>query len=198
MTQALSKLDRFKAALQDAERDDQTVLDEFYYNSSSEKLTASQEARLRRAIAQKFRVAMRDVVVTGSAKLGFTTVGKRDRPAFSPFSDSSDIDVALISTPLFVSMWRAALQHYETEGDWRRAEHFRSYLMRGWLRPDQLPPEDDFPQRREWFEFFRTLTASGEYGSYKIAAGVYYDETFWEAYVSSSLAKARLEIERPL
>lgn len=188
----------FKAALQDSDRDDQTILDEFYYSTPAAMLERQQEARLRRVVAEKFGVAMRDVILTGSAKLGFTIVSKPDRPAFSDFSDTSDIDVAVISTPLFVKLWRAALAHAQDTGDWRRSEAFRSYLMKGWLRPDQLPAESDFELRREWFEFFRSLTASGDYGPYKIAAGVYYDENFWETYAASSLSKSRREIESPL
>lgn len=194
----MSRLDAFKAALRDTDRDSQAILDEFYYSAPAAMLVGQQEARLRREVAKHFDVSMRDVIVTGSAKLGFTIVSKPDRPAFSAFGESSDIDVAIISTPLFVALWRAALSHAQESGDWRNAESFRSYLMKGWLRPDQLPPESDFELRRQWFEFFRGLTASEEFGPYKIAAGVYYDEQFWEAYAASSLEKARLEMDNPL
>ncbi len=72
---------------------------------------------------------------------------------------------------------------------------FREYLFRGWLRPDKLPADLDFPLSNEWFEFFRSLQTSGEYGGYKIAAGIYLSEHFWEEYVGSALSECRLNIK---
>lgn len=189
-------LDEFKADLFDL--DDQRLLDRYFYNKSAVKLEGNLEAELRRDIADYFSVAMRDVIVTGSAKLGFTLVPKRGRPALSPFGDKSDIDVAIISSPLFINLWREAFLFAEEQGDWTKGEEFRGYLMRGWLRPDKLPNDPAFSLSREWFEFFRSLKASGRFGPYKITAGVYFDERFWEAYACSSLSKCRDVIERPL
>ncbi len=194
MTQPDVDIEAFKAALR--ADDDQSILDRFYYGSPAAMLTREQEAGLRRAIAVKFSVSMRDIIITGSAKLGFTIVPKPDRPAFSRFGDGSDIDVTIISTPLFLSLWSAALQFYRDQGEWSRSERFRRYLMKGWLRPDQLPIDPDFTQQGDWFEFFRGLTDSGLYGPYQINGGVYYDETFWESYAANSLSKSRLELEQ--
>jgi hypothetical protein len=141
---------------------------------------------------------MRDVIITGSAKLGFTLVPKEGRPIFSPFGDSSDIDVAIISPKLFTELWRSSLDFVLDHGDWPDANSFRKFLMKGWLRPDRLPKNAEFPSSRDWFDFFRELTASGRFGPYKISAGVYFDEWFWEKYASSSFKNCRLAIEAPL
>ena len=96
------RLSTFKAAV--AEHDDQTILDRFYYNQPAVMLAANKEPLLRRKIAQKFGISMRDVIVTGSAKLGFTTVAKQGRPIFSPFGDRSDIDIAIVATTLLEAL----------------------------------------------------------------------------------------------
>src|SRR5690606_12928931 len=133
-----------------------------------------------------------------SAKLGFTVVAKEKRPIFSPFGNTSDIDVAIISSSLFTELWGEALNFFTDHGDWPDANSFRKFLMRGWLRPDRLPKSADFQRSHDWFEFFRKLTASGECGPYKISGGVYFNERFWETYASSSFANCRLAIETPL
>ena len=189
-------LEEFKQAL--VELDDQTILDRFYYARPAMKMEDDREAALRRSVATKFGVAMRDVIITGSAKIGFTTVTKDNRPIFSPFGDSSDIDVAIISSQLYTEKWRSALDYSNEHGEWPQANAFRKYLMRGWLRPDQLPKAEEFPAYRDWFDYFLELTASGNFGPYKIAGGVYYDEHFWERYASSSFKECRLAIEEPL
>lgn len=191
-----ANLGEFKAAL--SELDDQRLLDSYFYARPAAMLQGSQEAELRREIAQFFSVAMRDVIVTGSAKLGFTLVPKPGRPALSPFGDRSDIDVAIISSELFTRLWREAFLFANDRGDWLTALEFREYLMRGWLRPDKLPNDPDFPLSGEWFEFFRRIKASRRFGPYKITAGVYFDERFWEIYACSSLSRCRDAIERPL
>lgn len=193
---ALTPLDEFRASL--FALDDQRFLDRYFYNRPAVMLDETREAELRRVVARFFNVAMRDVIVTGSAKLGFTLVPKLGRPALSPFGNESDIDVAIISSPLFIRLWREAFLFAEERGDWASAESFRGYLMRGWLRPDKLPKDADFPLSSEWFEFFRELQSSRRFGPYKITAGVYFDEQFWEAYACSSLSKCRDAIERPL
>ena len=125
-------------------------------------------------------------------------VPKKSRPAMSPFGDTSDIDVTIISSDLFLILWREALAFAEERGDWAKIDAFRAYLMRGWIRPDKLPTDSEFKSSHKWFDFFRGLQQSGKYGRYPIRAGVYFDEYFWEAYARSSLEKCRDAIERPL
>lgn len=192
----LRLLGEFKQALK--ELDDQIVLDRYYYGRPAHMLDSAKEASLRRAVASHFGVAMRDVIITGSAKLGFTLVSKEFRPMFSPFGNSSDIDVAIISSDLFTELWQITRSYVSDHGDWPDANSFRKFLLRGWLRPDRLPKDSNFPRSLEWFEFFRGLTNSGKFGPYKIAGGVYFNENFWEEYATSSFKNCRLSIEDPL
>jgi hypothetical protein len=193
MPERVDPAEQFKVDL--STLDDLTILDRYFYARPAAMLSNEQESSLRREVARKFQVSMRDVVVVGSAKLGFTLVGKRGRPSLSPFADTSDIDLAIISQPLFLRFWRRAFRFSQESGDWPDANAFRKYLLRGWLRPDRLPKDAAFPEQREWFEFFQALTASGCYGPFKIAAGIYYDELFWEHYTSVALAECKRSLE---
>ena len=193
MTAFEDRIQDFRAALR--ELDEAVVIDRYFLTLPAAMLSTASEASLRRKVAERFGVEMRDVLVTGSAKLGFTLVSKPERPALSPFGDTSDIDVAIISTPLFVGFWRRAFLYHTDHGEWDRADAYRKYLARGWLRPDYLPRSPEFPERREWFEFFANLQGSQQHGPYKISAGIYYDESFWSAYARTSLAKCRQFVE---
>ena len=179
----------FKAAL--LAHDEATLIDRYYQTQPAAALTTAQEASLRRAIADHHRVPLRDVIIVGSAKLGFTLRPKPGRPALSSFGDASDIDVAIISGPLFLNLWKRIFLYAEQHDDWSDGNAFRKFLQRGWLRPDRLPRDAEFPERREWFEFYQGLTDSGEFGPYKIAAGVYFDEDFWGQYTKRSLIELR-------
>lgn len=186
----------FMADLMD--HDDTTMMDRYYYSGNGAILDAGNEAALRREISDRFGVSMRDVLLVGSAKLGFTIKAKPGRPEFSPFGDTSDIDVAIISSQLFLEYWQYAFDFWMEQSDWDQAGRFRKYLFRGWLRPDKLPNSPDFTKSRDWFEFFRALQATGKYGGFKIAAGVYFNETFWESYVGSALSDCRRSLEEGL
>lgn len=194
MTEAIEEnLRRFRQDIVNV--DNATLVDRYYYSTSSPILSNEQQAELRRAISDHFGASVRDVILVGSAKLGFTLRHKPGRPPLSYFGDSSDIDVAIVSQELFTEYWEETFSHWVEKGDWRRAEEFRKYLFRGWLRPDMLPADPEFRLSHEWFEFFRGLQASGRFGGYKIAAGIYLNEHFWEEYVGAALSECRLYIE---
>ncbi|MEP2101918.1 MAG: hypothetical protein ABJP02_10455 [Parasphingorhabdus sp.] len=191
----ISQFDNFKAAL--ANSNNQTLLDRFYFGGTCAVLSSEQEAELRRLVSGKYGVNMRDVIVTGSAKLGFTTVAKIDRPIFSEFGNTSDIDIAIISEDLFLRFWKKVFDYQNEHGNnWHDSNSFRKYHLRGWMRPDRLPAGENFPSSNEWFEFFRELTSSGKFGHYKITAGVYFNEYFWNQYVSLAFDQCRKELEK--
>lgn len=194
MTAAIiDNLERFKHDID--QYDNKTLVDRYYYSTSGPVLDNDQQASLRREISNYLDVSVRDVVLVGSAKLGFTLRSKPNRPALSHFGDASDIDVAIISSPLFLRYWQETFSHWLEVGEWDAATKFREYLFRGWLRPEKLPRGAGFPLSKDWFEFFRHLQATGRYGGYKIAAGIYLNEHFWEEYVGSALSECRLYVK---
>lgn len=169
------------------------------------------ERALRARIATHFNVGMENVLIVGSAKLGFTLRHKKardeedeDRPAFSPFSDNSDIDVAIVSDALFDGIWKRCFEFWHSSGYaaatgyWPRGKHFRDYIFRGWMRPDHLPSEGGFTYRSEWFDFFRALTSDRAAGDYKISAGLYREAYFLESYQHIAINRCKAGASAPL
>lgn len=171
-------------------------------------LTDVDTLALRDRIADQFGIGREGVVIVGSAKLGFTVThkpargGGPARPMFSPFSENSDVDVAIVSDALFDDIWKRCFRFWQEsgygDGYWRSGSNFRDYLFRGWMRPDKLPSEGGFTYRSEWFDFFRTLTGDRAAGDYKVTAGLYREEYFLEAYQHVALQRcASLTRARP-
>ncbi len=134
---------------------------------------------LRSAVAAKYEIHPNEVLVVGSAKLGFSIAPSK---RYRPFCDESDIDVVIVSDTLFSRIWRA-VHHYEDHGGyWERGREFKDYLFQGWIRPDKLPPSRSFEFGNDWWEFFNTLSSSGNYSSVKIRGALYKDWYFLEAY----------------
>lgn len=161
---------------------------------------------LRQAVADRFDLTLANVMIVGSAKIGFTLTYKEaknafeeDRPPFSSFSDQSDVDVAIISDSLFDDIWKRSFEFWHSSGYseanqyWPRGKNFREYFFRGWMRPDMLPNEASIQIKNEWFEFFRYVTNAGFAGDYPIKAGVYREQYFLERYQSQSLEKAKID-----
>jgi len=181
-----------------ADANDKQVFDRYYYSGSSAVLSSEQETELRRRISDQFNISMREVFLVGSAKIGCTLTHKPKRAPLSPFGDESDVDVAIISEQLFNQYWKLVFDHWADAGDWSKAGKFKSYLFRGWLRPDMMPVDSEFPISNDWFEFFRSLQASGVSEGYKISAGIYHGDDFWERYASTALASCRTFIKEKL
>lgn len=156
-------------------------------------LDSDQEFDLREAVAARFDLHPNDIFVVGSAKLGFSIAPHK---RFRPFANRSDIDLAVISPALFDQLWEAAFLYRASVGFWDKEQDFVRYLSQGWIRPDKLPTGPFFPQSDDWFGFFRTLSSSGRFGRYKIAAGIYRSHFFFENYQLASVAGCHTEITR--
>lgn len=155
-------------------------------------LDNSQHLNLKTEVARNFGIHPNEVVIVGSAKLGFSIAPEK---RFRIFNDSSDIDIALASEHLFDEIWQEAFDYSVSAGStWTNAPRFAKYLFRGWLRPDMLPADADFHRSAEWFEFFRQLSGSGRYGPYQIRAGLYRTWYFLERYQSVTVEQCQLEL----
>lgn len=131
---------------------------------------------LRNSISSHFMIHPNEVILVGSAKLGFSTAPGKE---FRPFGDSSDLDVAIISPVLFDRIW-VQLYDYSRSGLlWKQLDHFEDYLFRGWMRPDFLPQQ--IPLAKEWWKFFLGLTTSGQY-EYQVRGGLYKSWHYLECY----------------
>jgi hypothetical protein len=94
---------------------------------------------LKREIAEQFKLHPAEVLVVGSAKLGFSIVPKK---RYRFFNDESDIDVALVAPQLFEQVWAEVYDYWYGGAYWDQHDTFCSYLFQGWIRPDKLPPFD--------------------------------------------------------
>jgi hypothetical protein len=142
-------------------------------------LEPDQHFALKAAVAKQMSVHHSEVLVVGSGKLGFSIAPNK---RYRHFGDTSDVDVAVASPALFERVWRDLFDYDRAGGDWPDKEDFTRYLFRGWARPDKLPPDQSFQFGSDWWEFFRSLTASGDYGEYRITGAIYQSWWFLERY----------------
>jgi predicted nucleotidyltransferase len=148
-------------------------------------LSNEQYLSLKEKVASFFDVSTAEVIVVGSAKLGFSI---KDTKLYTPFDENeSDIDVAVISSDAFDKIWREVHRYTKTGTFFPKKDEFQNYLYDGWIRPDKMPPDDIFKFANEWRLFFRSLTKSGDYGGIKIAAGLYKSWYYLENYQQKSL-----------
>ena len=134
---------------------------------------------LRSEIAKFFGLHPNQVLVVGSAKLGFSIVPCKP---YRPFCDESDIDVALVSSTLFDKTWEDVFRYRDEVGYWPQFKEFSSYLFRGWIRPDKVPRSKIFSFGKEWWEFFRRMARDGMYGDYNIRGALYKSHFYLENY----------------
>ena len=157
----------------------------------------------RKRISNKWNIMYHDVHITGSAKLGFSFFKQKQ------FDLDSDVDVAIISNPLFDKFmvlisdfqWRKrnrniTLTTKETE-DYHR---FLEYPAIGWLRPDLLPLSIRFDSKKlkdNWFSFFQSISNNNsEVGNYKVSAGIFKNYQFFETYTLNSLIEGKKKCKK--
>jgi len=159
--------------------DSTSIVQKYILQGEPIVLSSDRYFRLRKAISGKFGLHPNDILLVGSAKLGFSLSENR---MLENFCNESDIDVAIVSAGLFQRVWQEAFKYRDSVGNWSNFPSFRRYLFKGWIRPDFLPLSENFEFAEEWNSFFQQLTASGEFGPYKIAAGLYHSLFFLESY----------------
>ncbi len=143
---------------------------------------------LKSEVSLHFDLHPSQVVIVGSGKLGFSIApGKQ----YQHFNDESDLDLAVVSSELFDRVWIDVFEYSRGGAFWPDEKSFKDYLLRGWVRPDKLPPSPQFPFRNDWWDFFQEIESFGRYGTYKIRAGIYKSWYFLESYQSEAVKKCR-------
>jgi len=69
---------------------------------------ASQYDRMKNLMSDRLNIHPNNIAIVGSAKLGFSITPTEEK-CFSPFSDKSDLDIAIVSSEIFRSSWTAFL-----------------------------------------------------------------------------------------
>lgn len=184
------KIQDFRNELRSA--DSQALVQRRITHGSCHVLSEDQYFGLKDAVAKEYGLHHSQVVVVGSAKLGFSIAPKK---RYRPFTETSDIDVAFASPQLYDNFWRDTFDYWARGGEWENLSDFRRYHFRGWLRPDKLPDTPAFSRSRDWWNFFRSLAGSGKYGSIKITGALYKDWHFLESYQQVCFEQCKNEME---
>ena len=146
---------------------------------------------LRSEVAKNFGLHPNEVLVVGSAKLGFSIAPDKE---YNLFSDESDIDVVLVSSTLFDEYWNQVFSYKKKNPYWDEHD-FTGYLFKGWIRPDKFPRSKLFPSGKDWWDFFLSITSSGRFGDYNIRGGLYQSYFFLENYQKICIQKCRRKLE---
>lgn len=159
-------------------------------------------------LSQEYRIDVSDseLHVVGSAKIGYALhdkkkEGKDPQPAFRPYDQNSDIDLAICCPKLFERLW------YELNAHFCRKSYipFESgkvgdYLCYGWLRLDRLPRSEmqGLGMYRRLLETIAVLRKDTERGHPKLEIGVFHDREHLRMYQVRSVGSCRQKLESPL
>lgn len=176
----------FKAFLADHTADQ--VYDRCILTGSCSAISDDATHTVRDNIAQRFGVEFANVVIVGSANLGFSIKPKK---RYVSFGEESDVDVALVCSNLFERVWKEVFLFEKSGAFWPSRHEFRRYLSKGWIRPDKLPSSPVFGFSNEWWDFFRTIKVSGV--PFKISGGIYHSHFFLREYQKICIEQCKVE-----
>lgn len=149
---------------------------------------------IRKLVSAEFSLSTRDILVCGSAHVGYSIFKQRE---FIP--GTSDLDLGIISPVLFSKMVEQVIDLTRgytdlTAFDRRNGVNLKDEFVRyvaekGMIRPDLLP---NCPIKRRWFEFFDQLSQNHLGDFKKISAAIYLSEScFASKQVPTVLAAKR-------
>lgn len=141
---------------------------------------------LRRHLCPRFELEEQDVIIVGSAKMGFSL----DPEAFPrQYSKYRDIDVLVVSETLFDRVWHTMLQwHYPRrlarlpDTDWKWVGARQKDLYWGWFHPDEIRYDGlTFPEvlkplrdlKTNWFNSFKSLSLYEEFSGKEVSGRLY-------------------------
>lgn len=150
----------------------------------------------RDLIANHYNMNFHEVLILGSAKLGYSY--HKD----SVFSPNSDIDVALVNQNLFEQFCKDICDYqYEkskslfttTKIEEDQYCRFLKYIVRGWMRPDLLPQRVKLLAiKNEWFDFYKSISyGKSSVGNFIVTGGVFKNYYYLERYYTESLLKLK-------
>jgi hypothetical protein len=114
-------------------------------------------------VSATLSVSPASVFVVGSAKLGCCFSPRKDKSGnsklFRPFSDSSDIDIAIISNRMFENFWYKLRETQKTSARiffHRKYEQITSSTFRGFMNGFHIEAIDGI--KTEWLQTFTVAT----------------------------------------
>lgn len=167
----------------------------------------SEEFQFKKDIAQSLDVHIRNIVIVGSGKLGFSIKPDKDEPGFFPFKEfdedykndsknkKSDLDIAIVSNSLFDNQLVRLFKHtsqYVNQEVWKNKGDRNSlaqYILKGWLRPDYIPKEYKISDK-----IIETQDKYRRIFSRDINIGIYKSWYFFENYHINNIRNINLNI----
>ena len=196
-------LDEFKTAL--LTRPLAEVLQHYVFTGDPHAFDGQPDAlpNLRAHLSRALHVEENNIVIVGSAQVGFSL-----SPDNFPrsFTADSDIDVVVVDERLFDSVWHTLLQwHYPRrftlpDGDWKWTTARRKELYWGWFVPDKIRfnglslPAALKPLRdcsTLWFNTFRSLGRFPEFSRREVNGRLYRSWEHVHMYHSEGLRQIR-------
>ncbi|WP_181306552.1 hypothetical protein [Rufibacter sp. XAAS-G3-1] len=171
------------------------VLSKVLLGDYAKHVTAEQLNFIKKKIAEKFKISVEEIeiIVVGSAKLGFSITEKWQKdskplPRYRLFGPNSDIDLAIICQPLFELIWNelATYSYNRPRFPWT-SEKFGDYLVCGWIRPDHFPKSVILRRCDDWWSIFSFLSSTQFLGRRKIRAGLFFNIEQLGAYQGKAL-----------
>ena len=164
-----------------------------------------EDVRSRISRATGIHVALEEMCVVGSGKLGYglfekrrTKEGLAPLPAFRPFGPESDIDIAFVSPKLFDHLWEEITMFAISQTRMpHRINSLGDYLVYGWLRPDQFPAGVRLRRFDQWNDAIRNLQRQPLYKQRKISGAVYRDMEFMTRYQVRSIETCQRTLLTP-
>lgn len=169
-----------------------------------EEIQKGEEFDFKKDLAQSLGVHIRDIVIVGSGKLGFSI--KPDKnivPYFYQYkkfdydydknieNEKSDLDIAIVSSNLFDKQLVKIYDHTDSYSNeslkGSNKKSFAEYILKGWLRPDFTPmdyaitPEISAVQQKYKIKYGR-----------KINIGIYKSWYFFEKYHQNNIRNIQL------
>lgn len=151
------------------------------YSTQAFKDNEEKEFYIRDSISRKYEIPISSIAVSGSSKIGISVF--KDR-VFIP--GKSDLDIAIISLPLFNKFAETAnqvtsgytnLSPFPLYKGKHTNNQFKWNFMRGYINPFFMP---NCELKSKWIEFFNSLS-NGYFELFKTISGaIYSSEYFFE------------------
>jgi hypothetical protein len=191
-------VEAFRQKIRDNELE--SLLDDVLLVESAVHVPNPDIEHIRVALSEKFNISPDSISVriVGSAKVGFALTEKRKKdgvvlPRYRLFSPESDIDVAVVSPPLFDLIWNelSTSSHRVTRLPWDSGL-LGDYLVCGWLRPDHFPIRVRLRRCDDWWDLFRSLSSDLRYGRRKVRGGLFHSMEHIRRYQNRALNECAL------
>lgn len=173
----------------------ENILNDILLGEGDIHVTIEQKRYILKILSEKFSVPLNSMrlIVVGSAKLGFSISEKNIKdslplPRYRSFSPQSDIDLAIISQPIFDTIWNE-LSNYSFGVPYYpwQSNKFGDYMVCGWMRPDHFPKRVRLRKCDDWWDTFRFLSSRQFLGRRRIRAGLFYSFDQLKIYQSKAL-----------